>query len=195
MDNFDLKKYLVENKRTKISKDLLIESVDFKENDKVEYQGKEYYVVLSATDNEYIEPNDFSKEFADAGTTKDSFIILSPKALEYGETLSGDQIKSALDFYIITDKSKVKPGLSEIANQNKVATDSKMLEEAYSLDDANEDIARQILAKIKSTPGIEDALKKAMMDVASKNPELAGAPNYGLAVGLLAYEIVMSSMK
>jgi hypothetical protein len=34
-----------------------------------------------------------------------------------------------------------------------------------------------------------------MINVATKNPELKGAPNYGLAIGLIAYQIVMDSMK
>ena len=34
-----------------------------------------------------------------------------------------------------------------------------------------------------------------MIDVATKNPEFIGAANYGLAVGLIAYQIVMNSIK
>ena len=63
------------------------------------------------------------------------------------------------------------------------------LQEGYKFNDANEDTAEEIKSKLE--PIIKETLKKAMIDVATKNPELKGAANYGLAAGLIAYDIVM----
>ena len=71
----------------------------------------------------------------------------------------------------------------------KIVNESQLNEGGYKFNDANEDLAKEIETAIK--PAIEGPLKKAMMDVATKNPELKGAPNYGLAIGLIAYDIVM----
>jgi hypothetical protein len=74
----------------------------------------------------------------------------------------------------------------------KIITESQ-LSEGYKFDDADEATAKEIEAKIK--PAIEGTIKKAMMDIIAQNPELKGAPNYGLAVGNVAYKIVMDSIK
>ena len=68
-------------------------------------------------------------------------------------------------------------------------TESQLNEGGYKFNDANEDLAKKIEAAIK--PAIEGMLKKAMMDVVTKNPEFKGAAEYGLAVGLIAHQIVM----
>jgi len=82
----------------------------------------------------------------------------------------------------------------EFLKQNQTEGQYKdQLNEGYKFNDASEEIASEIKTQIK--PAIESTLKKAMMDVATKNPELKGAPNYGLAIGLIAYQIVMDSMK
>jgi hypothetical protein len=82
----------------------------------------------------------------------------------------------------------------EFLKQNQTEGQYKdQLNEGYKFNDASEEIASEIETQIK--PAIESTLKKAMMDVATKNPELKGAPNYGLAIGLIAYQIVMDSMK
>lgn len=76
---------------------------------KVKYQGKEYFAIVSADTNDFFEPSDLSKEFQAAGTDEDSFVILSPYDLEYGQNLDSEQIKDGLGKgYIITDKSKVE---------------------------------------------------------------------------------------
>lgn len=104
MDNFNLKNFLIENKLTTNSK--LTEGDAG--NPKVKYQGKEYFVVVSAENNDFFEPSDLSKEFQAAGTDEDSFVILSPYDLEYGQNLASGQIKDGLGKgYIITDKSKI----------------------------------------------------------------------------------------
>jgi hypothetical protein len=74
----------------------------------------------------------------------------------------------------------------------KIVNESQ-LNEGYKFNDANEDLAQEIKTAIK--PAVEGPLKKAMMDIATKNPEFKGAANYGLAVGLIAYQIVMDSIK
>ena len=83
-------------------------------------------------------------------------------------------------------KKRTFEELAKIVNESQ-------LNEGYKFNDANEDIAKEIETAIK--PAIEGTLKKAMMDVATKNPEFKGAANYGLAVGLIAYQIVMDSIK
>jgi hypothetical protein len=83
--------------------------------------------------------------------------------------------------------------ITETQYNEKKRLIENQLNEGYKFNDASEDIASEIEAKIK--PAIESTLKKAMIDVATKNPELKGAPNYGLAIGLIAYQIVMDSMK
>jgi hypothetical protein len=79
--------------------------------------------------------------------------------------------------------------LAGVITESQYKQQTQMLNEGYKFNDANEDTAKEIKNKIK--PAVEGALKKAMMDVATKNPELKGAPNYGLAIGLIAYDIVM----
>jgi hypothetical protein len=93
-------------------------------------------------------------------------------------------------------KNKAKSQISEAKRMKLLAgliTESQ-LNEGYKFADANEDKAKEIEAKIK--PAIESVLKKTMIDIATKNPELqgAGAANFGLAVGLIAYQIVMDSI-
>ena len=68
-------------------------------------------------------------------------------------------------------------------------TESQLNEGGYRFNDANEDLSKKIEAAIK--PAIENMLKKAMMDVVTKNPEFKGAAEYGLAVGSIAHQIVM----
>lgn len=75
----------------------------------------------------------------------------------------------------------------------KVINESQLNEGGYRFNDANEDLAKEIETAIK--PSIEGTLKKAMMDVATKNPKLVGAAEYGLAVGSIAHQIVMDSIK
>ncbi len=87
--------------------------------------------------------------------------------------------------YLINEAKRFQK-LAKIVNESQ-------LNEGYKFNDANEDIAKEIEIAIK--PAIEGTLKKAMMDVATKNPEFKGAANYGLAVGLIAYQIVMDSIK
>jgi hypothetical protein len=72
-------------------------------------------------------------------------------------------------------------------------TESQLNEGGYKFNDANEDLAKEIETAIK--PAIEGPLKKAMMDVVTKNPKLVGAAEYGLAVGLIAHQIVMDNIK
>jgi hypothetical protein len=80
--------------------------------------------------------------------------------------------------------------LAGLITESQFKQQTQMLNEGYKFNDADEDTAKEIKNKIK--PAVESTLKKAMMDVATKNPELKGAPNYGLAIGLIAYDIVMS---
>ena len=79
--------------------------------------------------------------------------------------------------------------LAGVITETQYKEKAKILNEGYKFNDANDDTTKEIMNKIK--PAIESTLKKAMMDVATKNPELKGAPNYGLAIGLIAYDIVM----
>lgn len=64
------------------------------------------------------------------------------------------------------------------------------LQEGYKFDDANEEVAQDLRAKLKSA--IESTLKSQLMGALNKIPELkqAGAANIGLAVGLVAFDIV-----
>lgn len=80
------------------------------------------------------------------------------------------------------------PEITETQYRKKV----QILNEGYKFNDANEDVAKEIQNKIK--PAVESTLKKAITDLATKNPKLKGAANYGLGIGLLAYDIVMDSI-
>lgn len=99
--------------------------------------------------------------------------------------MSDDEMKEEALNESFLKMQKIAGVITEGQYREKV----QMLNEGYKFNDANEDTAKEIKNKIK--PAIENTLKKAMIDISTKNPELKGAPNYGLAVGLIAYDIVM----
>jgi len=112
---------------------------------------------------------------------EDKFVVTPLEDKDYTNPVSGQQNRF--------EKGKQYGVEAKFLKETQHAQQTQMLNEGYKFNDANEDTAKEIKNKIK--PAVEGALKKAMMDVATKNPELKGAPNYGLAIGLIAYDIVM----
>lgn len=72
------------------------------EDQRVKYKENEYYVVASPNDND-LDFSKLSKKFEEANTTEETFYILSSKNLNYGESLSADEVIEKPEVFKIVD--------------------------------------------------------------------------------------------